>query len=634
MNRLIYRLLCLFLLSQLTFKVVAQISIGGIPPGFSDRSLDHSLKHLMVEPPQVSNLLKEDEETGKSGVAERVGVLLPVNITPAYQGSWQYIGNGRMQWRLRINSEGARHLALYFSHFDFPAGAELFAYNMDRTQLIGAFTQQNNHESSLFATELIAGESIILELIVPQNLADNNMFVISEILYAYRDQGFGVKQFGNSGSCNVNINCAEGNDWQDEKRGVVKINSRVGSSVYRCSGSLINNTRYDFLPYIYTADHCARSGSTYSTEQDFSQWVFYFNYESEECTDPPVDPPAQSLVGATLKSNVGGGSAYMGSDFCLVLLNNDIPPSVMPYFNGWSRANSSSPFGVSIHHPSGDIRKISTYTTNLVSTHWDANTPNMYWQVRWSETPNGHGVTEGGSSGSPLFDSEGYIIGQLTGGQASCSNLTAPDYYGKFAISWESMGSTHDRQLKPWLDPDNTGVMNLRGSYNTFQVVSFFGADTTVVQRGGQIGFRDFSVGEPTEWQWFFQGGDPAQSTEQNPGLVTYSTYGRFDVKLIVKNEYSTDTLYREKYIRVIPGLFPNPANEKAILLLGNHNNEKLTVQITNMLGVVKEVREYNIKNLYALQMDIKNLRQGVYILQVSNDDHTISQHKLIIARY
>jgi len=632
MKSILYSLLLPIIFSFITSPTYSQLSKDGVPPGFIDKSSDHLLKHFRVDPPDIEKLLKEDEKAGKHGVAERVGVLLPVSITPSEYGEWKSIGNRKMQWRIRISAEGAHHLALYFSYFELPAGAELFAYNAGRTQLIGAFTSVNNHVSRLFATELLAGESIILELITPHHLAGNKQFTISEILYAYREHGYGLKEFGSSGQCNVNVNCSEGDDWQDEKRGVVKINSRVGASVYRCSGSLINNTRYDFLPYILTADHCARSGSTYSTEQDFNQWVFYFNYEADNCENPLEEPSAQSLVGAALKANVGGGLAYMGSDFCLVLLNDSIPPEVIPYFNGWSRANIASPSGVGIHHPSGDIKKISTYTTSLVSTNWDASTPNMYWQVRWSETPSGHGVTEPGSSGSPLFNNEGYIVGQLTGGFASCTNLTAPDKYGKFSVSWESIGLTPDRQLRPWLDPDNIGVLNLPGSYNTIQVVSLFAADTAVVQRGGQIGFRDLSLGNPTEWHWFFQGGEPTESREQNPGLITYNTYGRFDVKLIVKNEHNTHSATYEKYIRVIPGLSSNPASDYTVLMLGSHENESLTVKISDLRGIVKEVREYDIKGLYALRVDVKNLEPGAYILTTTSDGYPISEHKLIVA--
>jgi hypothetical protein len=53
----------------------------------------------------------------------------------------------------------------------------------------------------------------------------------------------------------------------------------------------------------------------------------------------------------------------------------------------------------------------------------------------------------------------------LTGGYSSCdtSYLDSPDYYGKFSWSWDKNGSDSTKRLKDWLDPDNTGVMNLNG---------------------------------------------------------------------------------------------------------------------------------------------------------------------------
>lgn len=69
------------------------------------------------------------------------------------------------------------------------------------------------------------------------------------------------------------------------------------------------------------------------------------------------------------------------------------------------------------------------------------------------------GVTEPGSSGSPLFDQEGRIIGQLFGGGAACAGTNdngAFDYYGRVGVSWEG-GGTSSTRLRDWLDPQNSG---------------------------------------------------------------------------------------------------------------------------------------------------------------------------------
>ena len=88
-----------------------------------------------------------------------------------------------------------------------------------------------------------------------------------------------------------------------------------------------------------------------------------------------------------------------------------------------------------------------------------------HWQVTWIQTLNGHGVTEGGSSGSPIFDNHGHIVGTLTGGNSNCGSQfeNLPDYYGKFSYSWDQNGTDSASVLKYWLDPDNTGMMVLNG---------------------------------------------------------------------------------------------------------------------------------------------------------------------------
>jgi hypothetical protein len=88
--------------------------------------------------------------------------------------------------------------------------------------------------------------------------------------------------------------------------------------------------------------------------------------------------------------------------------------------------------------------------------------PNSSWQVSWDRNT----TTEPGSSGSPLFDNVGRIIGQLWGGGASCQNLSSPDYYGRVSNSWNPNGSTNAQQLKHWLDPNNSGVTFINGYPN------------------------------------------------------------------------------------------------------------------------------------------------------------------------
>ncbi|HPK04298.1 MAG TPA: T9SS type A sorting domain-containing protein [Bacteroidales bacterium] len=625
-------ILSIILLSP--YGLFAQLSSGGIPPGFKTPESDEDLTLYSVSVSDFEHLLKSDDFTDKSGEAQRIGVLLPLNINPAKSSDWKQLPDGSKQWRIRIQAEGAGALALYYQDFHLPEGCSLFIYNRLRTKVIGAFTHLNNHESGSFANELIPGEELIVELLTDNSVRELPAFNISEVLYAFNNEDDSLYDFGDSGPCNVNVNCSEGANWQNQKRGVVKIQGKVGNVVLRCSGSLINNTKLDFKPYIFTADHCARTGSTYANEQDMNQWVFYFNFESETCENPEDTPPETTLTGASMKANVGGGSLQMGSDFCLVLLNNNIPPIVNPYFNGWSRLDIPSPNGVTIHHPQGDIKKISTYNTPLISSAWNFSTPNMYWQTRWAETENGHGVTEGGSSGSPLFNDSGLIIGQLTGGESGCSAVHKPDYYGKFAVSWE-YGSEPMRQLKYWLDPENTGADYFPGSYDQDQVIALFVADTTVIQTGSSVTFSNISIGEPTEYHWIFNGGEPSEVFTKDPGKITYNktqTLG-FDVTLIVKNESRSDTLVRKQYIKVFPGIYPNPADKYVSILLGSHDYKEISVEILDMQGIRHDYDVLDVSGLHSVKIKTHFLKNGVYVINLSENGISFTRKKLIITR-
>ena len=245
----------------------------------------------------------------------------------------------------------------------------------------------------------------------------------------------------------MNVNCPDGLPWTPQRNSAVMLVS--GSSGF-CSGALINNTQNDGKPYVLTANHC------YSNP---ANWIFRFNWQSTTCSNPAASPSFQSLSGAVLRSR------RTPSDFCLVeitggLVNGTVPLDYNPYFAGWDNSGTIPTTTVSIHHPSGDIKKIA-FDDNpaTISQAMGSTEANSTWTVQWDRNT----TTEGGSSGSPLFDQNRRIIGQLWGGGASCQNLTAPDYYGRVSSSWQPTGSNSTNQLKFWLDPSSSGAAFIDG---------------------------------------------------------------------------------------------------------------------------------------------------------------------------
>ena len=124
-------------------------------------------------------------------------------------------------------------------------------------------------------------------------------------------------------------------------------------------------------------------------------------------------------------------------------------------YAGWDRSGAEATTAVAIHHPATDEKRISfefqpTTTTDYLGT----SVPGAGTHVRVEDWDIG--TTEPGSSGSPLFDQDHRVIGQLHGGYAACGNDDA-DWYGRFSVSWNGGGSPSTR-LSDWLDPIGSGA--------------------------------------------------------------------------------------------------------------------------------------------------------------------------------
>ena len=358
----------------------AQISQGGIPPSFLYKSISDSFEIREFPKPDLDKIAIEDGENEKSGTPYRYAVSIPVNLNIENSGTWTNLPDGSRIWRLKLKSSDALALGVYYDNFWLPPKGKLYLYDEDRTQVIGAFTEFNNHESDLFATELIKGETVILEYFEPchsERSEESNsdepakaIISISEIAHAYRGVNFYLKNI-KSDWCEVDVICSpEGDNWQDEKRGVARISIKIGGDYFLCSGSLVNNVHQDCSPYFLTADHCAYYGG-YASADDLTQWIFYFNEEASTCSG--TTSGYNTITGATFKAKSGGGGG--GSDFYFILLNHYIPVSYAPYYNGWNRINSASPSGVSIHPPDGDIKKISNELKSDVSINETTGPP-------------------------------------------------------------------------------------------------------------------------------------------------------------------------------------------------------------------------------------------------------------------
>ncbi|MDP2235426.1 MAG: T9SS type A sorting domain-containing protein [Bacteroidales bacterium] len=610
----------LFLSLFFAQDAVAQLKDVGIP---FRHAIDFETEemHLSLRKEQADQMKLPDN------TPPLIGITSQVEIDPSTNGTWiLFPESGLKVWRMVINVENSSNLSFYFKHFEPGEKGKFFVISADRKKILGAYTQISRVEGHPFSIEPLESERVILHFETDIESSDYD-FLISEIGLLFSDKS--VSGYGTSGSCQVNVNCTEGAEWQRQKRGVARILVKQGSGLFYCTGSLINNARNDETPYFLTANHCGELSSA----ADYAQWIFAFNYETTSCNNPLAEPVAQTLTGANLISKATNGTSE-GSDFKLLRLLQDVPKTYNPFFNGWSRQNNVTTSGTSIHHPDGDVKKISTFTARPVSSGYGfggSNPDEKYWRVNWSQTENGFGVTEGGSSGSPLFDSNGRIVGMLTGGISSCSNTSGADYYGKVSYAWESNGTVSALQLKPWLDPDNSGIQVLGGlGSDTLFVLADFDAKRKEISINQKVDFENLSSGKIETYSWFFEGGNPDKSSEMKPPAIFYEQFGTFDVRLIVSNSSTADTLLKEKFISVKPFLFPNPAENVFELSFGIDLTPDTEIEIYDAQGRIVSFEAFIDGS--RLRVVLHHPTRGAYVVRVL-DKFVDKNLKLIIAR-
>lgn len=461
-------------LSLLVLAATAQISTKQYPRSFNLEKVKFNNENTIVLPvPNISELLSEEENMSDKFKPRPCAVFIPVNENFFDRAQKISLMNADL-YILKICSEGALALNFYSDDFYIPQGCELYLWNPNKTKTLGAYTMDNNTDDGYFATDYVYDDQIIIEFYCPKNTKETAKLNIEKIGYFYRDiinfeqesllveknidekKDLPYKDYQESGDCNVNVNCSEGDAFRLAQRSVVRM--FIPINLYEgawCTGTLINNTDNDLTPYILSAAHCIEdvTKSTY-----YSQIIFYFNYEYSGCSASSKEPSYSTIVGGELLAydkNYGKGD----SDYLLMKLKKSIPESINAYWSGWSTDVNWIDGCAGIHHPSGDVKKISTVDGKTQSISYDKDmwNNNTHFRVKWKQTQNGYGITEGGSSGSALFNANQQIIGTLSGGSSSCgvTNDMKIDWYGRFDVIFT--------RIQQWLAPHSINATECGG---------------------------------------------------------------------------------------------------------------------------------------------------------------------------
>lgn len=162
-------------------------------------------------------------------------------------------------------------------------------------------------------------------------------------------------------------------------------------------------------------------------------------------------------------------------------------------------------------------------------------------------------------------------------------------------------------------------------SENALPPIANFSVGNQYTSIGIQNQFNDLSLHVPTSWTWYFENGTPAVSNLENP-IVTYSSNGTYQVKLVVANSFGEDSITKTSYIHVIKNDFMclnyNSTEENGrILDSGGESNNYNDMETCEFL--IEPTSQQNIK-LEILNFDSETNYDTLYIYDGTDVNGTL----------
>ena len=396
------------------------------------------------------------------GVAKEIGVTVdfraarnaakkPVALA---LGAARGTGDGGFVWTAAVRSAGATAMRLKLTGVDLPAGAELYAYNL-AGHAFGPYTGRGPAGDGVLYTHTVFGEQILLQLraaagagLPKLRVAEAGVMGARFVAPRYGPDGVfsaddldAIAKASNlcsrNADCVINADCANTNSAVNgAKDAVASILFPSGGSYYICTGGLIADTvTTSTIPYFLTAHHCiSSSGEAAGLET-------YFDYATT-CSSPNCTQPYNNTgetVGSTIKATGSTG------DYSLLQLSSapTTPDGVATYL-GWNSTAIANTAGVDlyrIHHPAGSPQAYSEHEVNT-----NKGTCRTLSRGTYIYSNDTLGAQEGGSSGSPVVNGSGQIVGQLYGACGTdvnnvCNSAANSTVDGAFAAYFSNVSS-------------------------------------------------------------------------------------------------------------------------------------------------------------------------------------------------
>ena len=357
------------------------------------------------------------------------------------QGEWTSTAEGKRVWRLTLESTDAESLRLKFVNFQVGAGT-VWVLDAQGATAAGPYTGGGPFGDGAFWADLVTGASLTVAYEPADPTATEVPFGLKELSHRFaatKAAGTSVK-LAAAATCALDVACYPEYSGPASAVALMYFESDGGS--YQCSGSLVTSRSSPAVPLFLTANHCI------STDDEAKSLITIFNYQTAACNG--VVPSIGGLPRVSGSALVESKPMALG-DFTLLQLSGF--PRVDVKTLGWYADEiSSAERVIGISHPRGDYKRVAIGQRSrdiaIRFSDGDQMPANKGIQVDWLQ-----GVTQGGSSGSPLLANIGgtqYVVGTLSAGpdinennnRLVCSVRNAVASYGRFAAAYPYLQST------------------------------------------------------------------------------------------------------------------------------------------------------------------------------------------------
>ena len=523
----------------LSYCSIAQVKTKTFTDGIPSRLLPVKFavtKTKTLQPPPEFYKLKGQPENENSGSKAQLSkIALPVAVDIDFLKEAMIVeSNGIVTYALTIKVPDALNLSFHFNEFRLSENSILSIYNTH--EFTDSIMAKENNRNNTWNTRAYEGGDVSIILKSPAKEKGKSSIKIGTVYLGYKPFQDRFGSAGNSEPCNINVICPLGAAWGAERNSVAIIQAEGAYA----SGALIMNTCSLNTPYFLTANHVLEQGGSPAN------WVFQFFYYSTDCNTNTGYREDVQFNGATTRAN------YSPSDFALLELYQTPAVNSGIYYSGWDRSGTQGFSTTGIHHPNHDVMKISRSNGQMLRYSGPNYSNNTHWQISWSQ-----GITAVGSSGSPLFDNDHRIVGQLHSGLSFCSTPHLFDYYGSFDASWTG-GGTNSTRLSNWLDPNNSGsvVTNTTGIFslsNSNVALTVSGSDNIC---GSSSDYTVSGVPAGSTITWSVS--DPSIATIPNPSNGTSVTVTRIGNGTVILTATSSNSCVNGSGGKVIVAGPPN----------------------------------------------------------------------------